>query len=188
MKFKGDIIITDPCYIIKKQNKDFSSYPRYQDYITCDDDGDPVHYRTNHELYLQEHAAYDKALDEWRRANESDWDKCNCGSNMEELGIKNYLTESTIYGDWSCHVFNSDTKELIGRFCADSGLVSVFLLNEVLAYNPGFDYHINPAFSHTTTLIKDFDGEVMIEFNRERDEVEVVGRGNVNFVTHQTGF
>ena len=50
MKFKGNIIITDPCYIVK----------------------------------------------------DSDWEKCDCGNNMEVLGFRTFISESTIYGDWSC--------------------------------------------------------------------------------------
>ena len=84
MRFKGDIIITDPCYICKN----------------------------------------------------GDWSKCGYGDNMGRLGIKNYICRDTIYGDWSCTTFNSDTKEPIGEFCADAGLVAVFLLDEVLKYNP----------------------------------------------------
>lgn len=151
MKFKGDIIITDPCYI-------------------CKDD---------------------------------DWHRCNCGDNMEVLGINTYICRDTIYGDWSCTTFNSDTGKDIGCFCADAGMVAVFLLDEVLKYNPGFDYHIERPW--TTTLIKDFDGEVNFEvvhtegeyeedseyWNKgdmwENDEVQVIGRGNINFVGKQTG-
>lgn len=154
MKFTGDIIITDPCYIIRK--------------------------------------------------NTNDWDKCNYGEYMEDLGIKHYLCKSTLYGDWSCTTFDSDTKKLIGEFCADAGLVAVFLLNEVLKYNPDFDYHIERPW--TTTLIKDFDGDVEIKVVHtegiyeedseywkkgdkwEDDSVRVVGKGNINFETRQTGF
>lgn len=142
MKFKGDIIITDPCYIIKADWK--GTKP-----ITKDD-----------------------------------WQACNYGSNMEVLGIKTYLTSDTEYGDWSCGTYDDNGNE-IGEFCADAGLVSVFLLEEVLAYNPDFNFHIERPW--TTTLIKDFDGEVIIRHNDERDEVEVVGRGNINFRTSQTG-
>lgn len=145
MKFKGDIIITDPCYI-------------------CKDD---------------------------------DWYKCNCGSYMECLGIENYICRDTIYGDWSCTTFDTDTGEPIGRFCADAAMVAVFLLDEVLKYNPDFDCHIEKPW--TTTLIKDFDGEVNFEVIHtgmydddsewfEYDCVEVVGSGNVNFIGKQTGF
>lgn len=151
MRFKGDIIITDPCYICKDE----------------------------------------------------DWGKCGYGDNMEVLGIENYICRDTIYGDWSCTTFNSDTGEKIGEFCADAGMVAVFLLNEVLKYNPDFDYHI--ARPWTTTLIKDFDGEVNFEVLHaegeyeedteywskgdkwEDDEVQVIGKGNINFVGKQTG-
>lgn len=151
MEFKGDIIITDPCYI-------------------CKDD---------------------------------DWGKCDCGYYMEGLGIENYICRDTIYGDWSCTTFDSDTGEPIGRFCADAGMVAVFLLDEVLKYNPDFDYHTERPW--TTTLIKDFDGEVYFKVVHEEgvyeddsewwkkgdkwedDSVEVVGKGNVNFVGKQTG-
>jgi len=74
----------------------------------------------------------------------------------------------------------------------------VFLLDEVLTYNPDFDYHINRPW--TTTLIKDFDGDIVIEVVnveyedeetgeiREDEEVQVIGKGNINFYTTQTGF
>lgn len=152
MKFKGDIIITDPCYIIKKDSED--------------------------------------------------WRKCDYGDNMAALGLTNYISESTRYGDWSCSTWSTPRKDVeaqleelnalgrarwelmkqygedsvqakiyddkiadaslniekIGYFCADAGMVAVFLLDEVLKYNPDFDYHINREW--TTTLIKDFDGEI----------------------------
>lgn len=129
MEFKGDIIITDPCYICK----------------------------------------------------DGDWEKCGYGDNMEALGIKNYICRDTICGDWSCTTYNSKTREKIGEFCADSGMVAVFLLDEVLKYNPDFDYHIERPW--TTTLIKDFDGD--IDFKVVDDEVKVVGNGNIDFVGGQ---
>ena len=109
MKFKGDIVITDPCYIIEDDN-------------------------------------------------DSDWDKCMYGGRMENLGIKHYLCRDTIYGDWSCTTYNSDTGKVLGKFCADAGMVAVFLLDEVLAYNPKFKLWEERPW--TTTLIKDFDGDI----------------------------
>jgi len=155
MKFKGDIIITDPCYIMRAKHHGTT----------------PI--------------------------TEDDWNACEYGENMEVLGIKTYLTRDTIYGDWSCTTVNKDTDEAIGEFCADAGLVSVFLLDEVLSYNPDFDYHINRPF--TTTLIKDFDGDIEIEVvdveyedddgnTKEDQEVQVIGKGNINFFTTQSGF
>lgn len=144
------------------------------------------------------------AIQEYRKNNVSDWELCNYGENIEALGIKNYICRDKLYGDWSCTTYNSDTHEKLGAFCADAGMVGVFLLNEVLKYIPDFNYHIERPW--TTTLIKDFDGEVNIEVihtegvyeddtefhNKgdrwEDDSVCVIGKGNINFETRQTGF
>lgn len=207
MKFTGDIIITDPCYIIKSPEDyakelgiPFPAYPKYTEDIK----------------------AYDKAMSEYRSFTNKydDWGKCDYGDNMEVLGFSNYISESTIYGDWSCTTWSTPRKDVaaqleelcelqrkqygedsvqskiyddkmfsatvdlknIGGFCADAGMVAVFLLDEVLKYNPNFDYYINRLW--TTTLIKDFDGEVEYYI----DDAHIIGTGNVNFFTTQTGF
>lgn len=141
---------------------------------------------------------------------DDDWGTCGYGDNMEVLGIHNYMTRDTIYGDWSCTVYNTDTKEAIGEFCADAGLVSVFSLDEVLKYNPDFDYHKERDW--TTTLIPDFKGTVQFvveheegvyedttEYHKAGDKwedysVHVVGHGvnkktgePINFRSTQTG-
>ena len=153
MKFKGTIIITDPCYVTKHK----------------------------------------------------DWDKCNYGQNMEILGIHNYITESTICGDWDCTTYKiaKDPYKVInnfievqkkgedygvhcselGNFCADSGQVSVFLLDEVRKYNSNIDEWI---ISHDwcVTTIPDFDGEVNYYVDKQ-DSAHIVGIGNINFFTDQ---
>lgn len=168
MELDGDIIITDPCYIIRAE-----------------------HHGTT-------------------PLTDNDWTAYRYGENMEVLGIRHYMTRDTIYGDWSCTVLDTDTGKEIGEFCADAGLVSVFLLDEVLKYNPDFDYHKERPW--TTTLIPDFKGIVQFvveheegvyeedsEFWRagdkwEDDSVHVVGHGinqktgePINFRSTQTG-
>lgn len=158
IKLDGDIIITDPGYIIK----------------------------------------------------DTDWDEC-VNYDMKKFGLTNYIVRDTLYGDWSCTTFDSNTDQPIGEFCADDGMVGVFLLDEVLKYNPDFDYHINRPW--TTTLIKNFRGNVSFQvIHREGvydcatkfhkvgdpfsdDEVQVVGNGinimtgeKIDFVGRQTGF
>lgn len=160
IKLCGDIIITDPCYVVQ---------------------------------------------------NDEDWNKCRYGEDMSNLGIKHYIVRDTLYGDWSCTTFDSNTKQPIGEFCADAGMVGVFLLDEVLKYNPDFDYHINRPW--TTTLIRNFNGAVSFQvvhyvgvyedsnkFHKkgdsfEDDEVQVIGHGidtqtgkQINFIGKQTGF
>ena len=156
MEFDGDIIITDPCYILNH---------------------DPAHY-------------------------DNDWEKCFWGENLEELGIVHAISRDTIFGDWSCSVYNTKTRRKMGEFCADSGMVAVMDLKEVLAYNPSFDYHKKRKW--TTTLIPNFKGTVQFVVKEEPYkhngkeyidyEVKVVGRGinkrskkPLEFIGTQTG-
>jgi len=104
-------------------------------------------------------------------------------TSIPRKGISRCIWESTIYGDWSCTTFNSDTEEVLGEFCADAGQVGVFLLEEVLAVQPNL--LTENRRTHWRTIIKDFKGEV--EYKVENDEARLVGRGNINFHTEQTG-
>lgn len=155
MKFKGDVIITDPCYIDTKDNK----------------------------LWDDTTGKFD----------------LHTGSGLEYFGFTSYIYRDTIYGDWSCTTYNKDTKEEIGSFCADAGLVGVFLLDEILKFNP--KYNVKEEVERgSATLIKDFDGDIwdevvqlaLLEDQNEEDyyedeEVRIIGKGNINFYTSQTG-
>lgn len=52
MKFNGDIIITDPCYIMKKP--DYSKMPKYEDFFS--------HLRKEIDENGEEHNYYDESL------------------------------------------------------------------------------------------------------------------------------
>ena len=136
MKFKGDVVITDPCYLDGNNEKLDSST--------------------------------------W-------WEDSSYGEDGEYLGFTSYIYESTIIGDWSWITYDSDTGDLLGKFCADAGLVCVCLLDEVLKFNPDFKYW---ALAHPwcVTIIKDFDGYIEYEVD-ENDEFHIVGKGNINFRT-----
>ena len=164
MKFKGTIIITDPCYIMRAEH----------------------------------HGTTPITKDDWRA--------CDCGQNMEVLGIKHYICENTIYGDWGCTTYEitEDNYKVInkfieaqekgedygidcsklGNFCADAGLVAVFLLDEVRKYNPDIDKWI-ASHDWCVTTIPDFDGEVNYYVDKQGN-AHIVGIGNVNFFTIQT--
>lgn len=167
MKFKGTIIITDPCYIIRAKHHGTT----------------PI--------------------------TEDDWEACDYGQNMEALGIKHCICESTLYGDWGCTTYkvDSDPVEIIdnvaeayakgdyemdfsskiskiGDFCADAGLVAVFLLDEVRKYNPDIDKWIK-GHPWCVTTIEDFDGNVEYYID-ENSEAPIYGTGNINFFTTQT--
>ena len=213
MYFKGTVVITDPCYIIKKNP---IKYPNKKDFgLPASISSKPFKdYSTPEELAYK--AALDKYYKESRKYN--DWDKCNYGENMEVLGIYNYISESTIYGDWSCTTYQTEKepKELlesilrvlndnledgeyeddessvfceskdIGGFCADAGLVGVFLLDEILAYNPNWKSWIE-EHSWCATIIENFEGEVEYYIDKVNEEAHIVGTGSINFYTAQTG-
>lgn len=201
--FKGDIIITDPCYICKKPNE--NTRPKREDYVThnsLEEYSDYKHFQSKiHEKELWD---YNKAVCEWKR-DYDDWDKSNYGSCLNKLGINTFITHSTLYGDWGCNVYDATTKQSIGEFCADAGLVTACYLDEVLKYNPNFEneYIINRPWC--VAVIKNFDGVVKFIKNHirgeysenyenywkkgdiwEDDELIVIGEGNINFTTRQT--
>jgi len=220
-EFDGDIIITDPCYIIKDRHQigkypyrsDFYSYDRIEDYP----DREEVNIRTlskDDQLMIEfgikskyiskkreeEEMAYEKAMREYKEKNPDDWENCEYGSHMEKLGIRNYLSRDTLYGDWGCTTYDMNTKEAIGSFCADAGMVAVFSLEEVLKYNPDFDYHISKPW--TTTWIKNFKGTVQFIVNQEisiyegKENYDVIVEGHginkitgnpIHFLGKQTG-
>lgn len=190
MKFKGTIIITDPCYIVKKcTEKNPNPLP-----FTIENIKAP---------YVDEMR---KQYNEWEDKH-NDWIKCEYGQNMEALGISTYFTKDTIYGDWSCTTYEitENPYEVIddfveaskkgedygvncsklGDFCADAGLVSVFNLDEVRKYNPGIDEWI-AAHNWCVTVVPDFEGEVDYYVDKQ-GAAHIIGVGNINFFTDQTG-
>lgn len=202
MSFDGDIIITDPCYITK--NRDTTDEPKWEDYmsrksysekdlaaegLTAEQIADIMKNE-----FRPQYDKMQKAYEAWDRAHPDDWEVCAYGEKMSKLGIQHALTSETIYGDWSCTTFEDKTNNALGEFCADAGMVGVFLLSEVLNYNPQFDYHTEKPW--TTTLIKNFKGTVYIERTTTKDDkyIRVIGEGidkvtgqPLCFHTEQTG-
>lgn len=93
-----------------------------------------------------------------------DWGRSAYGFRMEELGVRTYLTAETLMGDWDCRAYDAVSGKEIGRFCSDSGLVSVFLLEEILQYNPAYNEHL--VHPYTAVWIRDFRG--MVQFARRK--------------------
>lgn len=203
MSFDGDIIITDPCYITKE--RDTTDEPKWDDYMSRKSYRDvdlAAEGLTKEQIadimqneFRPQYDKMQKAYEAWDKAHPDDWEICQYGDKMSKLGIKHALTNSTIYGDWSCTTFEDKTNNKLGEFCADAGMVGVFLLSEVLSYNPQFDYHTERPW--TTTHIKNFKGTVYIERTTVKKDkyIRVIGEGidkvtgqPLCFHTEQTGF
>lgn len=181
-QFDGDVIITDPCYLMKKRSEE--GRPQWSEFHDVETYQGMTHQELLEHDFYERSRRMDEAYEDWKKEHPDDWEVCEYGENMGALGFKNILVNSTIYGDWSCAVINSETGEVMGEFCADAGLVCVVPLEEVLKYNPDFNDYITKPW--TTTLIKDFHGKIAIMC--EDDEVKVVGKGNINFESTQVGF
>lgn len=112
-------------------------------------------------------------------------------------GITNYLTSDTFYGDWSCTTFNTDTKEVLGEFCADDGMVGVFDLDEVRCNNLFVDSWFE-EHKWCATIIPNFSGDVIFHVDEHKEKfngeeytervLTIEGKGNINFLAKQTGF
>lgn len=101
MKFKGDIIIADPCYICKKK-EEVEKFPRAKDYFSHSKKKDYPDYRKmsdeeikaleedtgfpeeflleewihKSEQYEEENKRYEAAIQEYRKNNVDDWELC----------------------------------------------------------------------------------------------------------------
>ena len=172
MNFKGDIIITDPCYVIRKR-----------------EDRDNIKI-LGFTTFISESTLYGdwscKTLN-LKNKNPKEFIDDVCNTYQESEKIKGlYGKLSSKYKEAKEKVRSKTVNlEILGDFCADSGQVGVFLLDEVLKYNPEFINHTDRPW--TTTLIKDFDGEVEYYIDSE-NQAHILGSGNINFCTIQTGF
>lgn len=110
------------------------------------------------------------------------------------------MVSSTLYGDWTCSVYNCNFEELckriknkdiinendiLGEFCADAGLVCVCSANHYSLP----EYML--ARKWTYTLIPNFNGIVsfyVIENDDEDAFLIVEGESNVNFCSYETFF
>ena len=121
MKFKGNLMITDPLFVAKE---------------------------------------------------EADWVKCGYGDNMAALGMKTSLTALVTEGEADFMAFSPEGK-CYGTFVSDSGVATAFLLEEILAYDPGFDEHTECP--ENVLWIPDFDGEVTVHGTGEDQWFEATG-------------
>lgn len=186
MKFKGTIIITDPCYII-----------RDNDQITKDD-WEACDYGENMEVlgintYMTKSTIYgDWSCTTYATSNPKkaidDLSEITKYFNDKYSGRKGITTEQRKLLRDECNdkkdALNLELED-IGHFCADAGLVSVFLLDEVRQYNPDIDTWI-ASHPWCVTTIKDFDGNVEYYIDENMD-AHIYGTGNINFFTTQTG-
>lgn len=176
MRFKGDVIITDPCYIMKDNSEPDDWYKS--------DFGKNLNI-LGFTKFLTSRTIY------------GDW-TCTTFKDCEEsmdaidelIGVFKFEDKSLAKLEkMRKKILKKHNDVILGSFTADSGTVSVMLLEDVLRYNPDFDYHITKP--RTTTWLKNFDGKIKIcrmRNARNQKYIKIEGKGNINFFTAQTGF
>lgn len=174
MHFKGTLIITDPCYLMKNN----------EDWDKCDM-GDNMA-----ALGLSNILVKPTIYGDWSCTTY----KCDTPEvviaelcsliNKYEAARKEYGIDSI-----QCNVFGKkidtafESLEEIGVFCADAGLVCVATLEDILVYNPDFQKWTD-EHNWCVTTIPDFDGniEYIVDSN---GNAHIIGDG---FITIQTGY
>lgn len=185
MKFKGTIIITDPCYLDMPES---STSERWWDMVQCGDNLEAVginHYICEHTLYGDWSCdTYKGTLEEIKQACET-WDKYYF-TFFVKYNNPNLSTEekNKLYEEYKQYKEQFDAEHTLGSFCADAGMVCVVYLEDVLKFNPNFEEWAK-THSWCVTIIEDFDGDIEYEVD-ENGEAHIVGIGNINFYTSQS--
>ena len=89
--FKGDILITDPCYICK--DRDESTRPKWDDYIKGEEKDYPDYDGRESKQFFTDYFKYGEAQTLWDTNNPRDWTVCEYGDKFEKLNIYNLHLE-----------------------------------------------------------------------------------------------
>lgn len=188
MKFKGTIVITDPCYLTHGMSEEI-----------------------DHQLWYESGYGEDLSvfgLSQWISDSTiyGDWSCFTYKGTKDEIIEEVYKWDHYSMNFFKDYNFGGHTQEekdkihakfsekhkafveefTYGQFCADAGMVCVCYLDEINKMNPEFKKW---ADSHPwcVTIIEDFEGEIRYEVD-EHETVHIVGLGNKNFYTSQSGF
>ena len=96
-----------------------------------------------------------------------------------------FLNEGEQAEEYKAKKEEFEKKTVLGSFCADAGMVCVVYLDEVLKVNPGIQDLIDKC-PHCVTVIEDFVVDIRYEVGDD-DDAHIVGIGNKNFYTSQSG-
>lgn len=131
MKFKGTVVITDPCYFVKDEDWNENIW----------DNGDLG--SLGFSSYICRPTIYgDWGCKTYQREGE------DLAGDLQEL-FEEY--------NWRGLAEYANESKVIGRFCADAGTVAVVLLEDLKKYNPDVIPHLR---SNMVTIIENYDGEI----------------------------
>jgi hypothetical protein len=173
MKFKGTIVITDPLYILPD----------------IDDEGlwSKCDYGNHMQVFGIENYITKPACDWTYTTFKTEYPKevlndiCDVMDTYFEVSREEYCESvDELRGKYK------NAVKRVGIFRTESGYISVFLLDNILKFNPNYLKQLK-KYGHCTTTIKDFDGEIEFYINKDYSNAHIIGKGNINFFTIQTG-
>lgn len=177
------IIITDPYHIVQKYEDKIPTFENWPGLDGVTVKTPFINYtESQFEAYKRFDNARNVALEKYK-GKLDDWIRCGYGSDMSVLGFKNYICGSTLYGNLQYATYNTVTNEPIGKFCVDSGQVAVFVLDEVLKYNPLYSFDMKNT--NSVAIIKNFSGKVDFKIKNYENglkSLNVIGIGTINFL------
>ena len=184
MRFKGTIVITDPCYLDHGMDQDLWEASGYGDDLSV--------------FGCSQWICKDTIYGDWSCTTYKG-DSEEISKVVEEIisleRELDTLDENDLGNDPAYEIITKQLRSLykvmqekfpkLGKFCADAGMVCVVYLDEILKVNPAFKQF---AQEHPwcVTIIPDFDGNIEYEVDDNTD-AHIVGKGNIDFYTLQTG-
>ena len=184
MQFKGTIVITDPCYLDTDMGQDLWEASGYGDDLSV--------------FGCSQWICKDTIYGDWSCTTYKG-DSEEISKVVEEIisleRELDTLDENDLGNDPAYEIITKQLRSLykvmqekfpkLGKFCADAGMVCVVYLDEILKVNPAFKQF---AQEHPwcVTIIPDFDGNIEYEVDDNTD-AHIVGKGNIDFYTLQTG-
>lgn len=177
MKISGNLIITDPCYFAK--NEHWSNGRSGFNWST------PKNMTIDHNLGFTEYLWDSTGVGDGRWKVSQIRDKIMSGMELEKFieDIEDAYYTFFRNGSLENQIKLEDLvgqRETIGRYCVDSGTYGVFLLDEVLKYDPSF---LVENGSHCYTIVQDFSGDVDI-YEDSRNQSHIIGVGNKSFYSN----
>lgn len=187
MKFKGTIVITDPCYLSEGMNNednldlwDASEYGADLSLFGCSQ-------------WISESTrcgdwscfTYKGTGDEMLKTIEQ-WNGIYLDFVSRHYVDMTYEEKLILHKEYEAKYAEFTKQHTYGQFSADAGMVCVVYLDEVLKVNPHFKEW---ACEHPqcVTIIENFDGDIIYEVDEEGD-AHIVGKGNLDFYTSQSEF
>lgn len=175
MKFKGNIVLTDPLYIIKDDNPN--------DWELCEKGNN------------MEALGITNYITEQTFIGDAFVDVTSVKNLDPNVVVSELYQIESVLGMFSNDEKNKEAEckyaeliknlNCIGSFSVDSGYFGVFLLEEIKKYNPEFEALISKC-KYCAEVIRDFDGEINFRVfdNSLVNMNHIVGDGNIKFFTN----